>query len=118
MTSALAVVQRFQQALQSGDKAAARKLLAERFTFRGPFDHFDRPEAYLAALDKLQPVIERIHVKKIFDDGNEVCVIYDMVTKTDIGTSTIAEWFQVEDDRIAAIQAVFDARPWAHLFAR
>jgi limonene-1,2-epoxide hydrolase len=118
MTTALGVVQRFQQALQSGDKVAARKVLADHFTFRGPFDTFDQPEAYLAALEKLQPLIERIDVKKAFADGNEVCVIYDMVTKTAVGTSRIAEWFQVEGERIAAIQAVFDARPWAPLFAR
>jgi len=84
----------------------------------GPFDSFDQPETYLAALEKLQPVIDRIDVKKSFAQGNEICVIYDIVTKTDVGTSTIAEWFQVINERITALQAVFDARPWASLFRR
>jgi hypothetical protein len=116
MTTVLALVQSFQRALQSGDQTAARALMADHCTFRGPFDRFDRPEAYLAALDKLLPMIERIEMKGAFAEGNEVCLIYNMVTKTGVGTATVAEWFLVEDGRIAAIQAVFDARPWARLF--
>ena len=118
MSSPLDVVQAFQKALQSGDRTAARAILADRFSFRGPFDTFDRPEPYLDALDQLRPVIERIEMKKAFAEDDEVCVIYDMVTKTAVGRATIAEWFLVKDGRIAAIQAIFDPRPWAPLFAR
>ena len=63
-------------------------------------------------------MIQRIDVKKSEAEGNEVCVIYDMVTRTDVGTSTAAERFQVTDEGITAIQAVFDPRPWAPLFRR
>ena len=93
----------------------ARKLLQDD---RGPFDSFDKPERYLEALKRLHPIVKRVDVKKTFIDSSDVCVLYDMVTSTPIGTSFVAEWFRVKGDRIAAIQAVFDARPWAAMFGK
>lgn len=49
----------------------------------------------------------------MFSEGDEVCVLYDLVTTTPAGAAPVAEWFRVRDDRIAAIQVYFDARPFA-----
>jgi len=57
-------------------------------------------------------------MKKVFVDGNDVCSLYDMVTKTPAGTAFIAEWHQVKGDKIAAIRVVFDARPFAAMFGK
>ena len=35
-----------------------------------------------------------------------------------LGTAFIAEWYQVKGDKIAAIRVVFDARPFAAMFAK
>jgi hypothetical protein len=118
MAKAPQIVQSFQQALGSGDVAAARRLLQDNLSFRGPIDAFDRPEPYLEALQKLHPIVERIDVKKTFVDGDDVCLLYDMVTKTPAGTAFIAEWFQVRGDKIASIRIVFDARPFASMFGK
>ncbi len=45
-------------------------------------------------------------------------VLYEMVTNTPAGTAFIAEWYQVRGGKIAALRAVFDARPFAALFGR
>jgi ketosteroid isomerase-like protein len=118
MAKATEIVQSFQQALGRGDVAAARNLLHDNLSFRGPIDAFERPEPYLEALKKLHPIVERIDVKKIFVDGSDVCLLYDMVTKTPAGTAFIAEWFQVRGEKIASIRAVFDARPFAAMFGK
>ncbi len=118
MSNAVAVVQGFRQALGKGDYAAARKLLHDRFSFQGPFETFDRPEAYLESIKKLHNIIERIDMKKMFVDGADVCMLYDMVTKSPAGTAFIAEWHQVKGDKIAAIRVVFDARPFAAMFGK
>ena len=118
MSKAAEVVQAFKQALGKGDVAAARKLMRDDMTFRGPIDAFDKPEPYLEALNKLHHIVERIEVKKLFVDGNDVCMLYDMVTKTPAGTAFIAEWIVVQGDKIAAIRTVFDARPVAAMFAK
>ena len=54
----------------------------------------------------------------VFVDGNDVCLFYDMVTKSPAGTAFIAEWLQVKGDRIASIRVVFDARAFAAMFAK
>jgi len=41
-----------------------------------------------------------------------------MVTKTPAGTAFIAEWIHVKGDKIASIRTVFDARPFAAMFAK
>jgi hypothetical protein len=118
MPNAAEIVQRFKEAVGKGDAAGARLLLSDRLSFQGPFDTFDRPEPYLAALEKLHPIVKRVDVKKIFADGADVCLLYDLVTDSPAGTSFVAEWLRVEADRIASIRVVFDARPFAAMFGR
>jgi hypothetical protein len=112
------IVQGFIQAVGTGDWVAARKYLADDLSFQGPIDTFQRPEPYLESLGKLHDIVERVEVKKMFEDGDDVCLLYDMVTRMPAGTAFIAEWHQVKRGRIAAIRVVFDARPFAAMFAR
>ena len=116
MTHAQAIVMQLKQSLSSGDLAAARKLLRDDLSFQGPFDTFDRPEPYLEALRRLAGVVKSVEMKRVFADGDDVCLLYEM-TADKVGTTFIAEWHHVRDGQIAAIRVVFDARPWAPLFA-
>ena len=116
MANAGQVVQGFMGAMGKGDFAAARKYLHENLSFRGPIDAFDKPEPYLQALEKLHKMVERVDMKNMFVDGNDVCLLYDLVTNTPAGTSFVCEWMQVKDEKIAAIRVVFDARPFAAMF--
>ena len=117
MANPLNVIQQFQQAVGKGDLTAARQLLHDNLSFRGPIDTFHEPEPYLEALKKLQPITQRIDILKMFADGNDVCVLGDMVTNTPIGTAFSCEWYQVKGDKISSVRVVFDARPWAPMFA-
>ena len=114
--SAGEIVQSYQMALGKGDFASARALMRDDMTFQGPFDTFHTADAYLVPLKQLATIIERIDLKKVFVDGDDVCVLYDMVTNTPAGTAFIAEWYQVRGGKIASLRAVFDGRPFAPLF--
>jgi SnoaL-like protein len=118
MTSAGEIVMSYQAALGAGDFVAARKLMQDTMTFQGPFDTFHTADEYLEAVKKLASIIQRIDLKRVFVDGQDVCVLYDMVTNTPAGTAFIAEWYQVGGDQITSLHAVFDARPFAALFGR
>jgi len=118
MANANKIVGDYQQAMGKGDFDAARKLLHDNLSFHGPIETFDHPEPYLESLKKLHPIIQRIDMKKMFADGDDVCLLYDMVTNTPAGTAFIAEWYQVKGEKIAAIRVVFDARPFAAMFAK
>ena len=117
-SNSLEIVQGFQKAAASGDFAAARKLLCDDLFFRGPIDTFDAPEPYIESLKKLQRIVERVEMRKIFVDGEDVCLLYDMVTRTPSGTTFIAEWHHVQNQKIASIRLAYDARIFAAMFAR
>ncbi len=92
--------------------------LPDHLSFSGPLDHFDRPEPYLEALRKLHPIVERVDMHKVFVDGDDVCVVYDLVTKTPAGTALVAEWHHVRGEKIDSVRVIFDARPFAAMFQR
>lgn len=116
--SASEIVKNYRAALGRGDFATARTLMQDDMTFHGPFDTFNTADQYLEATRRLASIIQRIDLKKMFVDSDDVCVLYDMVTNTPAGTAFIAEWYRVSGGKIAALRAVFDARPFAALFGR
>jgi limonene-1,2-epoxide hydrolase len=118
MTNPTLVVDDFMRAVREGRLPEARARLADDLVFQGPFDSFDDPESYLTALRRLQPIIKGVRIEKVFQDGEDVCVLYTMETNTVIGSALICEWFKVLGDRICSIRAVFDARPFAPMFSK
>lgn len=118
MSTTASIVQAFLKALGSNDFAGARQLLADDFHFVGPFDTFDTPEPYVAALRKLYPIVKGITVQHLFVDGEDACLLYEMETSTAAGTAFICEWFRVRGGAISSMRAVFDARPFAPLFSK
>src|SRR5262245_33447864 len=95
-TSTSQVVESYRAALGSGDFATARTLMQDEMSFTGPLDTFATADQYLEAARKLASIIQRIDVKKVFVDDDDVCVLYNMVTNTPAGTALIAEWYQVK----------------------
>src|SRR5262245_31911838 len=71
--------------------------LSSYLSFVGPGNALTGEAPYLAVLRRLGPVWRRSDVKKVFVDGNEVCVIYDFVTDTPAGAVPIVEWLRVHD---------------------
>jgi hypothetical protein len=118
MAGAKEVVMGFQMAMGKNDWAGARKHLADRIDFVGPFDKFSRPEEYLAALQKLHPIVERVDMHHMFVDGDDVAMFYDLVTNSPAGTASVAEWHHVTAGKIDRIRVVLDARPFAPLMGR
>ena len=90
------------------DYDTVSQLLSPSLTFVGPGNALTGAAQYLAVLRRLGPVWKRSDVKKVFVDGDEVCVIYDFVTDTPAGAVPIVEWLRVEDGRIASVTLFFD----------
>ena len=111
------VVQQFYRALERKDFVTLRACLHDSFSFRGPIDTFNSVSPYLQAIQGLSTIVNRVELHKMFVDGNDVCVLYDLVTNGPAGTSFVAEWFHMTDGKITAIQAVFDPRPFEFMLA-
>jgi hypothetical protein len=118
MTSANEIVENYKAAVGKSDFAAARQMLHDDLNFQGPLDTFHKADDYVASIKKLASIIQRVDVKKVFADGQDVCVLYDMVTNTPAGTAFIVEWYQIRGDKIGSLRVVFDARPFAAMFGR
>ncbi len=82
------------------DYDTVSRLLAPSMTFVGPGNALTGAAPYLVVLQRLGPVWVRSDVKKVFVDGDEVCVIYDFVTHTPSGTVPIVEWLRIENEKL------------------
>ena len=118
MSSASELVETYKTAVGKGDFTTARQMLHDDLMFQGPLDAFQKADDYIGSIKKLANIIQKIDVKKVFADGPDVCVLYDMVTNTPAGTAFIAEWYQIRGDKIGSLRVVFDARPFAAMFGR
>src|SRR5260370_28035174 len=100
--SAREIVESYRVALGKGDFATARTLMQDDMTFQGPFDTFNTADQYLEATRSLASIIQRIDLKKVFVDVDDVCVLYEMVTTTPAGTAFISDRDQVTAGTLAA----------------
>jgi hypothetical protein len=100
----------------SSDFDRARSFVHDDLTFRGPFETFERADDFFVSLRRVGGgLLQRADKKKVFADGQDVCIIYDFVAPDPVGASPTAEWYRVRDGKIAEIQVMFDTRPFAAL---
>jgi hypothetical protein len=111
------VVEQYFDAWTSGNFDAARALLRDDMSFRGPIDTFDNADALLASIKGLAQIVTGSKRRGLIADGGQVAVIYDLHTQP-VPTSHVAEWYRVEDGKIVSMEAFFDARPFAALFGQ
>jgi ketosteroid isomerase-like protein len=109
--SARALVERYHEAWKQHDFDTVRSLLDDGLSFRGPIDTFERADDYIEALKRLQPMVEDVDTEKVMADGDDVVVLFELVTPR--GRAPVAEWYRVRGDKIAAVKVYFDARPFA-----
>ncbi len=91
-------------ALDSQDYGGALRLLDEHVRIRGPAgETFGRPLDFIEMFRKYRG---KYDVKKVFAEGDDVCVLYDL--KTTGPTVFMSSWYQVRDEKIVSIHTVFD----------
>ena len=91
--------------------------LAPDLRFRGPAMTRSSARDFLAALKRLAAIHVRNDVKRVFVDGDHVCVIYDFVTDTSAGALPTVEWLQFDGGRISSIDLYYDRLPWQAVMA-
>jgi len=107
--SAREVVMSYIKAMDNRDYDAVRNYLGDSVLVRGPAgEAFRNPEEFINMMQKQHG---KYDVKKIFVDGNDVCLLYNFITKT--VATFFCSWYQVKDGKIISIQTVFDPRAFA-----
>jgi ketosteroid isomerase-like protein len=117
MTDAARVAEDCFDAWSGKDFERARALVHDDVSFDRPIESFSDAGSYLASLQQLSAIVTGAEKQKVFVDGADVCVIYDLKTAP-VPSSRTCEWYHVRDGKVASVSVVFDARPFAPLFER
>jgi ketosteroid isomerase-like protein len=98
-------------AVATKDLGRLETLVTPDVQFTGPASQLRGLRDVRAAFERITPIQVRSDIKRVFSDGNDVCVIYDFVTDTAGALPTI-EWLTLANGRIASIKLYYDQVPW------
>jgi limonene-1,2-epoxide hydrolase len=104
-------VMSFVEALGNQDCKSARSLASDSMSFRGALASYDNAEAYFREMKRLR--LPKFEIKKVFADGNDVCLLYDLNVGNPPAAIFVCGWYRVGDDgKISSLGVVFDPRPF------
>ncbi len=109
--SAKEIVMEYLQVLvERRDFKSARSYLKDNVSYVSPLNSFDGVEPYLKYNESLH--LPKPDIKKVFTDGNDVCLLYEMTLTTQPASLFVSFWAHVDDGKISSIRLVFDPRPF------
>ncbi len=98
------IVLSYIEAMYSKNYDIVRTYLSDSVKVIGPSgENFRTPEQFIAMMRE-QP--GKYDLKKVFVDGNDVCLLYDFVTPT--FRTFFSSWYKVKEGKIIFIHTVFD----------
>jgi len=117
MNNSRTVVLDYLRAFYSADFQTARSLVADNFTFSGPFIHAEGKDAFFSSATGLTPIVRGFQLLHQWEDGEHVCTFYEFTLDTPAGKGTIlaAEWNQVRDGWVVSARLVFDSAQFRRL---
>jgi ketosteroid isomerase-like protein len=98
------------QAWTTGDFERARALLHDDVTFVGPLGKTEGGDEYINGVRGFAELVRGVDIHEVIAENGQVCVMYDLVTKTAGAIPTVG-WYEVRDDKVASVRAFFDPRP-------
>ena len=104
------VLEYLQALIERRDFKAARSYLKDDVSYVSPLNSFDGVEPYLKYNESLR--LPKPDIKKVFADGDDVCLIYEMTLATPPVTFPVSFWAHVDGGKISSIRLVFDPRPF------
>ncbi|HEY4176396.1 MAG TPA: nuclear transport factor 2 family protein [Kofleriaceae bacterium] len=109
--NAEAVALAYMDAVTAKDFARLEAIFAPNIKFEGPSRSIDNRTELMDALRRMSAILVKNDVKRVFSDGSEVCVIYDVVTDAIAPLPTV-EWLTINEGRIQSIKLFYDQVPW------
>jgi len=107
--SAREIVMSYIAAMDKRDYVAAKNYLSETVFIKGPAgEAFRSPDEFLKMMAQQRG---RYDIKKVFVDGDDICLLYDFITEK--VTAFFCSWYKVKADKISSIQTIFDPRAFA-----
>jgi hypothetical protein len=104
------VMEYLQVLIERRDFKTARSYLKDNVSYVSPLNSFDGVEPYIKYNESLH--LPKPDIKKVFTDGGDVCILYEMTLTTPPVTFPVSFWAHVDGGKISAIRLVFDPRPF------
>ena len=117
MSSPSQVFTDYLSAFTSGDMETAQSLIADDFAFNGPLSQVEGKQAFFAGATQLTPIIRGFKMLRQFEDGDEVCSIYEFEVGSPAtpGSTLMTEWCTVRDGQLSSSRLVFDTAAFGKL---
>jgi YHS domain-containing protein/ketosteroid isomerase-like protein len=106
------IVEQYFTALHAGDAAAARGFLADDLSFTGPAASISSADQYLRATEHAVRAVSRVETHRIFVDGQDACIFYELHLDQPVASIPVADFYHLENDKIASIQTILDTAPF------
>jgi ketosteroid isomerase-like protein len=120
MGKALETVNRFYDLTNNKKKTEGLKeLITEEVTFVGPLIRTSGASQYIQLNEQFLTFHKNTHILKQFENGDDVCSIYEMEANTPSGGTIslmIADWIRVSKGRISEQRIYYDPREFAKAF--
>src|SRR5918999_4543224 len=100
--SAKDIVMEYLQAAERRDFQSARGYLKDNISYLSPLNSFDRAEPYLKYFESLH--LPKFDIKKIFTDGDDVCLLYEVTYREPAATVFVSFWASVDGGKISSIR--------------
>ena len=104
------VMEYLQLITERQDFKSARSYLKDNVSYVSPLNSFDRAEPYLKYNESLH--LPKLDIKKIFTDGDDVCILHETTLAKPSATVFASLWFHVDGGKISSLRALFDPRPF------
>jgi hypothetical protein len=109
--SAKEIVMEYLRAItERRDFKSARSYLKDNISYVGPLNSFDRAEPYLKYNEHLN--LPPFDIKKIFTDGDDVCLLYEITYGEPPVPIFVSLWAHVDGGKISSVRVIFDPRPY------
>ncbi|MGD8587191.1 MAG: nuclear transport factor 2 family protein [Chromatiales bacterium] len=118
MSETETLVKSYLAALADRDFDRVRTFLADRgFKYTSPIASFEEADRFIQHLSTIGPILERLDIHKLMVCGGEAIVILDTtVTLNGYVSYRSAMLFNVVDESIRSIEAIFDASDYHRMF--
>lgn len=104
------VVNDYLNAFTSGEFDQAQTFVSDAFWFQGPFLQCETKDAFFKSATPLAAIVRGHRMLRQFEDGNDVCSIYELNLQTPAGSGAVlmSEWHTVRHGQLASGRLVFD----------
>ena len=120
MEKSVDLVNRFYEATDNHRLDDLKALVSDDMTFVGPMMKATGAKEYVAMNEQLLPFHSGTSMLHQFEDGDDVCSIYEFSVTTPAGgslTLPMADWIRVKNGKIAAQRIYFDPREFGQAFS-